>query len=90
MFGADVFDIIEQAPDRLKEVDGIGQVRRAKITGAWHEQKAIREIMVFLHSHGVGTGRSFRIYKTYGDNAIEIVRENPYRLAHDIWGFSYA
>ncbi|HBT76941.1 MAG TPA: hypothetical protein DEB39_08445 [Planctomycetaceae bacterium] len=45
---------------------------------------------VFLHSHGVGTGRAFRIYKTYGDNAIEIVRENPYRLAHDIWGFSYA
>ncbi len=89
MFGADVFDIIEREPDRLKEVDGIGQVRRAKITNAWHEQKSIREIMVFLHSHGVGTGRAFRIYKTYGDGAIETVRENPYRLAHDIWGIGF-
>jgi exodeoxyribonuclease V alpha subunit len=89
MFGADVFDIIEQSPNRLKEVDGIGTVRRGKITDGWHEQKSIREIMVFLHSHGVSTSRAFRIYKTYGDTAIEVVRENPYRLAHDIWGIGF-
>jgi len=89
VFGAGVFDIIEKEPDRLREVNGIGNVRRGKITNAWHEQKSIREIMLFLHSHGVGTSRAFRIYKTYGDNAIEVVRENPYRLAHDIWGIGF-
>lgn len=88
-FGADVFDIIEQSPERLNEVGGIGTVRRQKITAGWHDQKAIREIMVFLHSHGVGTSRSFRIYKTYGDDAIAIVQENPYRLAYDIWGIGF-
>src|SRR5262249_62034935 len=65
-FGEKVFDIIEATPDRLREVDGIGPVRASRITGAWAEQKAVREIMVFLHSHGVGTARAVRIYKTYG------------------------
>ena len=58
--------MIEVAPDRLREVDGIGPVRAASIRAAWAEQKAVREIMVFLHSHGVGTARAVRIYKTYG------------------------
>ena len=84
-----VSDIIEQSPERLNEVGGIGSKRRQKITAGWHDQKAIREIMVFLHSHGVGTSRSFRIYKTYGDNAIATVQENPYRLAYDIWGIGF-
>ena len=65
-FGDKVFDIIETTPDRLREVDGIGPVRAANILAAWAEQKAVREIMVFLHSHGVGTARAVRIFKTYG------------------------
>ncbi len=80
-FGEKVFDIIEATPDRLREVDGIGPVRASRITAAWAEQKAVREIMVFLHSHGVGTARAVRIYKTYGPGAIQVMTENPYRLA---------
>jgi exodeoxyribonuclease V alpha subunit len=60
-FGATVFDIIEVAPDRMREVDGIGPVRARRISAAWAEQKIVREIMVFLHSHGVGTARAVRI-----------------------------
>src|SRR5215475_3389970 len=64
-FGERVFDVIEAEPDRLREVDGIGPVRAASILAAWTEQKAVREIMIFLHSHGVGTARAVRIFKTY-------------------------
>jgi exodeoxyribonuclease V alpha subunit len=71
-FGEKVFDVIEATPDRLREVDGIGPVRASRITAAWAEQKAVREIMVFLHSHGVGTARAVRIYKTYGPDAIQV------------------
>ena len=80
-FGEKVFDVIEATPDRLREVDGIGPVRAASILAAWAEQKAVREIMVFLHSHGVGTARAVRIFKTYGADAIQVMTENPYRLA---------
>ncbi len=69
-FGEKVFDVIEAEPDRLREVDGIGLVRAGRITAAWAEQKVVREIMVFLHSHGVGTARAERIYKTYGGDAV--------------------
>src|ERR1700719_1069266 len=68
-FGEKVFDVIEATPDRLREVDGIGPVRAASILAAWAEQKMVREIMVFLHSHGVGTARAVRIFKTYGADA---------------------
>ena len=88
-FGERVFDVIEQTPDRLTELEGIGPKRKARVTEAWAEQKAVREIMVFLQSQGVGTARAVRIYKTYGDNAVEIVRENPYRLALDIHGIGF-
>lgn len=88
-FGCDVFDVIEQTPERLLELPGIGKKRQTQVTGAWAEQKVIREIMVFLQSHGVGTSRSVRIYKTYGEQAIEKVRENPYRLALDIHGIGF-
>lgn len=88
-FGADVFDVIEQTPERLLELPGIGKKRQEKVTSAWSEQKSIREIMVFLQSHGVGTSRSVRIYKTYGDEAIAKVQENPYRLALDIHGIGF-
>jgi exodeoxyribonuclease V alpha subunit len=88
-FGEKVFDIIEATPDRLREVDGIGPVRASRITAAWAEQKAVREIMVFLHSHGVGTARAVRIHKTYGPDAIQVMTENPYRLARDIRGIGF-
>lgn len=83
-FGDSVFDVIEQEPDRLLEVPGIGEKRVAMIKASWGDQKAVRDIMVFLQSHGVGTARAWRIYKIYGDEAIAKVSENPYRLSLDI------
>ena len=88
-FSEKVFDVIEATPDRLREVDGIGPLRAASILAAWAEQKAVREIMVFLHSHGVGTARAVRIFKTYGSDAIQVMTENPYRLARDIRGIGF-
>jgi exodeoxyribonuclease V alpha subunit len=88
-FGEDIFNIIENFSARLEEVEGIGPGRRRKIKDAWAEQKVIREIMVFLHSHGVSTARAVRIYKTYGENAIDRVRQNPYLLARDITGIGF-
>ena len=79
-FGDKVFDIIEAQPDRLREVDGIGPVRAGRIIAAWAEQNVVREIMVFLHSHDVGTARAVRIYKTYGADAVQVMSENPYRI----------
>jgi exodeoxyribonuclease V alpha subunit len=88
-FGDVVFDVIEQTPERLTELDGIGPKRKQRVIDAWSAQKMIREIMVFLHSHGVGTARAVRIYKTYGNDAIVRVQENPYRLALDIHGIGF-
>jgi exodeoxyribonuclease V alpha subunit len=88
-FGEKVFDIIEAEPDRLREVTGIGAVRAKRITDAWADQKIVREIMVFLHSHGVGTTRAVRIFKTYGADAVQVMTENPYRLARDIRGIGF-
>jgi exodeoxyribonuclease V alpha subunit len=88
-FGVAVFDVIEQTPQRLREVPGIGEVRAKKITSGWTDQKIIRSIMVFLHAHGVSTSRAVRIFRTYGQDAIKIVSENPYRLARDIRGIGF-
>ena len=88
-FGAEVFEVIEQAPERLREVPGIGKVRASRIAQAWADQKVVREIMVFLHSHGVGTARAVRIFKTYGNDAVQVMAENPYRLARDIRGIGF-
>ena len=88
-FGDKVFDVIEAEPDRLREVTGIGAVRAKRITEAWAEQKVVREIMVFLHSNGVGTARAVRIFKTYGADAVQVMTENPYRLARDIRGIGF-
>ena len=88
-FGTGVFDVIEQTPERLREIDGIGEKRARKITSGWADQKVIREIMVFLHAHGVSTSRAVRIFKTYGHEAIDAIRENPYRLARDIRGIGF-
>src|ERR1700716_2117131 len=88
-FGEKVFDTIEAEPERLREVTGIGAVRASRITTAWADQKIIREIMVFLHSNGVGTARAVRIFKTYGADAVQVMSENPYRLARDIRGIGF-
>ena len=87
-FGADVLKVIGNNPADLETVVGIGRKRRERITNAWQEGIQIREIMLFLHSHGVSTGRAVRIHKTYGALAIQTVRENPYTLAKDIHGTS--
>jgi exodeoxyribonuclease V alpha subunit len=89
VFGEKIFEVIETASARLEQVEGIGPKRRLQIKAAWAEQKAVREIMVFLHSSGVSTSRAVRIYKTYGEEAIEKVRSNPYTLASDIPGIGF-
>jgi exodeoxyribonuclease V alpha subunit len=88
-FGGQVFDVIEAEPHRLREVAGIGPKRADGIATGWAEQRAIRDIMIFLHANGVGTSRAVRIYKTYGADAIEVLSEDPYRLARDIRGIGF-
>lgn len=88
-FGEAVFELIEQEPERLREVTGIGPKRAERIVSGWADQKVIREIMLFLHSNGVGTSRAVRIFKTYGQDAVQLISENPYRLAKDIRGIGF-
>lgn len=88
-FGRDIFDVIEHSSAKLEKLEGIGPVRRKSIKEAWEEQKSIRRIMTFLFSHGVSTVRAFRIYKVYGEEAIESVQRNPYCLARDIRGIGF-
>lgn len=88
-FGDKVFDVIEHKSDLLSTIDGIGKVRAQSICDNWQDQKIIRKIMVFLQSHGIGTARAVKIYKTYGERAIEIVSQNPYQLAKDISGIGF-
>ena len=88
-FGARTLEIIDKESMRLQEVDGIGAARREMIKESWREQKAIRDIMVFLQSHEVGTACAMRIYKQYGEQAISVVRENPYRLCYEVWGIGF-
>ena len=88
-FGAETLNVIEENPDLLLEVPGIGRVRVERIKKSWQEQKEIKNIMLFLRSHDVSTSHATRIYKTYGNDSIKIVQENPYRLADDIWGIGF-
>jgi exodeoxyribonuclease V alpha subunit len=88
-FGQATLEVIEQAPGRLVEVPGLGPKRTGMITAAWEEQRAIKEVMVFLQGVGVSTSLGVRIYKTYRDEAIEVVRREPYRLAGDVWGIGF-
>ncbi len=90
VFREKTLEVIDQSPTFLSQVRGIGPKMIEKIRASWAEQKAVRQIMVFLHSHGIGTARAVRIYKTYGDQAIDIIRNNPYRLSADIWGIGFA
>lgn len=88
-FGAETFAIIEAEPARLREVGGIGPQRLKRIVAGWAEQKAVREIMIFLHARGVGTARAVRIFRTYGHEAIQVMTTDPYRLARDIRGIGF-
>ncbi|MCP1547259.1 ATP-dependent exoDNAse (exonuclease V) alpha subunit [Methylorubrum zatmanii] len=88
-FGEGTFEIIEAEPARLTEFGAIGPKRAAHIVAGWAEQKAMREIMLFLHAHGVGAARAVRIFKTYGHDAIAVMTEDPYRLARDIRGIGF-
>ena len=88
-FGLETLDVIEHRPERLTEVEGIGPKRSREILRAWAEQREIKEVMIFLQSHGVSTHYAIKIYKAYGPQATELVRENPYRLATDIHGIGF-
>src|SRR5690242_9562948 len=88
-FGTDILRVIEEEPERLVEVYGLGPKRSGRIAAAWEEQKAIKEVMVFLQGHGVSTSLAVRIYKQYGDAAISITRDEPYRLAAEVWGIGF-
>jgi exodeoxyribonuclease V alpha subunit len=87
--GIEILEIIDQQPERLKSVPGIGQQRYQQILQSWEQQKAVRAIMLFLHAHGLGSSKAMRIHKTYGHRAIAIITENPYRLALDIHGIGF-
>ena len=89
LFGLDTFEVVEADPDRLREVAGIGTLRADRIAAGWSEQKAVRDIMVFLHWHGVSTARAVRIFRTYGHDAIAVMTDDPYRLARDIRGIGF-
>ena len=88
-FGKDTLEVIEENPNALIEVEGIGKVRVERIKTSWQEQKEIKNIMLFLQGHEVSTSHATKIFKTYGSESIRIVKENPYRLADDIWGIGF-
>ncbi|MGV9269775.1 SF1B family DNA helicase RecD2 [Kitasatospora sp. NPDC003701] len=88
-FGVDTLEVIENEPGRLIEVPGLGPKRTKKIAAAWEEQKSIKEVMVFLQGVGVSTSLAVRIYKQYGDGSIGVVKNEPYRLASDVWGIGF-
>ncbi len=88
-FGVDTFRVIEETPDRLEQVPGIGPKRVQMICDAWQEHKAVKHVMMFLQNYGVSVSFGVRIYKVYGSNSISLIQENPYRLADDIWGIGF-
>ncbi len=88
-FGKEALDVIESDPERLVEVEGLGAKRAKWIIKAWEDQREIHNVMLFLQSHEVGTGYAVKIWKKYGHEAIELIRENPYRLSVDVWGIGF-
>ena len=88
-FKMDVFDVIEESPEKLETIEGIGPYRASLIVKGWADQKMIRDIMIFLHQYGISTSRAVRIYKTLGNAAIQMITENPYRLAREIRGIGF-
>ena len=89
IFGERTLEVIDKTPTHLSEVKGIGPQRLQRIRQSWEEQRGVRAVMVFLQSYGIGTARAVRIYKTYGDEATEKIKSNPYRLTTDIWGIGF-
>ena len=87
-FGLETLEIIERAPHRLTEVEGIGKIRAQRLAASWNDQREIRQVMLFLQTHGISTHHAMRIYRHYGEHAIRLVTENPYRLT-DIHGFGF-
>lgn len=88
-FGEETLEVIDNQPERLLEVEDIGPKRSAQIAAAWEEQKLVKEIMIFLHSHGVSSNLAVKIYKEYENDALRVVKENPYQLARDIYGVGF-
>ena len=88
-FGDSVFEVIENNPGSLRRVPGIGAKRARQIAADWAAQRTIREIMLFLHEHGVGTARAIRIHKLYGADAVRLISQDPYRLARDVRGIGF-
>ncbi len=88
-FGLETLDVVERAPERLQEVEGIGPVRGARIQAAWAEQKSIRDVMIFLQGHGISPAFAIRIYRRYGPLAVATVRGNPFRLAEEVTGIGF-
>ncbi|MBL7114831.1 MAG: ATP-dependent RecD-like DNA helicase [Kiritimatiellae bacterium] len=88
-FGERTLDIIEKESKRLEDVDGIGPKRRRQIKESWGEQKAVRDIMIFLQGHGIGTAQAARIFRQYGDQSVALIRQNAYRLCGDVWGIGF-
>lgn len=88
-FGAKTLEIIDKEPEKLLGIDGVGDKRLESIIAAWQDQKAIARVMVFLKGKGVSTGFASKIYKRYGNKAIEVIEQNPYRLVEDIWGVGF-
>jgi exodeoxyribonuclease V alpha subunit len=88
-YGTDTLDVLDHRPERIREVLGVGPKRAASIAQAWADQKIIKQVMLFLQSHGVTTGLAVKIFKQYGDAAIDVVQSNPYRLADDVYGIGF-
>lgn len=88
-FGIDTLHVIDQNPEKLLEVSGIGKKRVGQIKSCWDEQKAVRDVMIFLQSQDISPAFAQKIYKTYGDQSIEKIRENPFNLARDIFGIGF-
>ncbi len=88
-FGTDTFRVIEEESQRLEEVAGIGRSRRHRIKDSWKRQKSVRDLMILLHHHGISTARALRLYKIYGQEAANVLRADPYRLARDIPGIGF-
>ena len=88
-FGADTLRVIDTLPERLRQVEGIGPKRTGMITSAWADQKEIRNVMLFLHAHGVSSAYATKIFKRYGAESVSVLQENPYRLAEDIFGIGF-
>jgi exodeoxyribonuclease V alpha subunit len=88
-FGMETIDIIENDPDRLREIPGFGKKRIAALREGWEEQQHLRQIMIFLHSHGIGTATALKIYKKYGNDSVRVVQENPYALAIEVSGIGF-